>query len=81
VLSHREREILELVATGLTNRQIADRLFVAESTVKSHLSSSLHKLDVRSRAEAAALLLDPEEGYARPPAPPGAAEDRPVRGR
>jgi DNA-binding NarL/FixJ family response regulator len=63
VLSHREKEILELVAIGLTNRQIADRLFVAESTVKSHLSSSLHKLDVRSRAEAVALILDPEQGY------------------
>jgi DNA-binding NarL/FixJ family response regulator len=64
VLSHREREILSLVAVGLTNRQIATRLFVAESTVKSHLSSSLQKLDVGSRAEAAALLLDPDEGLA-----------------
>jgi DNA-binding NarL/FixJ family response regulator len=79
VLSHREKEILDLVALGLTNRQIADRLFVAESTVKSHLSSSLHKLDVRSRAEAVALILDPEEGYALAPASPHAA-DRPATG-
>jgi DNA-binding NarL/FixJ family response regulator len=64
VLSHREKEILSLVALGMTNRQIATRLFVAESTVKSHLSSSLQKLDVGSRAEAAALLLDPDEGPA-----------------
>jgi DNA-binding NarL/FixJ family response regulator len=62
-LSFREREILGLVVRGYTNRQIAGELFVAESTVKSHLSSSLRKLDARSRAEAAALILDPEEGY------------------
>jgi DNA-binding CsgD family transcriptional regulator len=62
-LSYREKQILGLVVLGLTNRQIADRLFVAESTVKTHLSSSLRKLDARSRAEAAALVLDPDEGY------------------
>jgi DNA-binding NarL/FixJ family response regulator len=59
-LSHREKEILGLVVLGLTNRQIADRLYVAESTVKTHLSSAFRKLDVRSRAEAVARLLDPE---------------------
>jgi DNA-binding NarL/FixJ family response regulator len=62
-LSHREKEILGLVVRGLTNRQIADELFLAESTVKTHLSSAFGKLDARSRAEAAALILDPEEGY------------------
>lgn len=62
-LSHREKQILGLVIRGLTNRQIAAELFVAESTVKTHLSSALRKLDARSRAEAAALILDPEEGY------------------
>jgi DNA-binding NarL/FixJ family response regulator len=61
VFSHRERQILELVATGGTNREIADRLYLAESTVKCHLSSAFSKLGVRSRAEAAALVLDPEE--------------------
>lgn len=60
-LSYREKQILGLVVRGLTNRQIADRLYVAESTVKTHLSSSMRKLDVRSRAEAAAVVLDPEE--------------------
>jgi DNA-binding NarL/FixJ family response regulator len=62
-LSYREKQILSLVVRGLTNRQIADTLFVAESTVKTHLSSAFGKLDARSRAEAAALILDPEEGY------------------
>ena len=61
VFSHREREILSLVADGATNREIADRLFLAESTVKSHLSTAFSKLGVRSRAEAAALVLDPAE--------------------
>jgi DNA-binding NarL/FixJ family response regulator len=62
-LSYREKEILRLVVRGYTNRQIADALFVAESTVKTHLSSAFGKLDTRSRAEAAALILDPDEGY------------------
>jgi DNA-binding NarL/FixJ family response regulator len=59
-LSYREKEILGLVVIGLTNRQIADRLYVAESTVKTHLSSAFRKLDVRSRSEAIARLLDAE---------------------
>jgi two-component system NarL family response regulator len=60
--SHREKQILALVAFGLTNQAIAQRLFLTESTVKSHLTSLFDKLGVRSRKEAAALLLDPEEG-------------------
>jgi DNA-binding NarL/FixJ family response regulator len=61
-LSHREKEIVRLVVAGMTNRQIADRLFIAESTVKSHLSSAFEKLDARSRAEISARVLDPDEG-------------------
>ena len=62
--SHREKEVLSLVVDGLTNREIAGRLFLAESTVKSHLMAAFAKLGVRSRKDAAALLLDPQEGLA-----------------
>lgn len=60
VLSPRERQVLQLVAAGLTNGEIADRLYLSESTVKTHLSSSFRKIGVCSRAEAAAAVLDPE---------------------
>jgi DNA-binding NarL/FixJ family response regulator len=46
----------------LTNSQIASELFLAESTVKSHLSSAFAKLGVSSRSEAVAVILDPERG-------------------
>ena len=60
--SLREKQVLQLVASGLTNAEIADRLFLSESTVKSHLSSSFRKLGVCSRAEAAAVVLDADNG-------------------
>jgi DNA-binding NarL/FixJ family response regulator len=62
--SHREKKVLGLVVVGLTNREIAGRLYLAESTVKSHLMSAFAKLGVRSRKDATALLLDPAEGLA-----------------
>jgi DNA-binding NarL/FixJ family response regulator len=62
-LSYREKQILGLVVLGFTNRQIADKLFLAESTVKTHLSSAFGKLDAHSRADATARILDPESGY------------------
>jgi DNA-binding NarL/FixJ family response regulator len=61
-LTTRERQVLALVIAGLTNAQIAGKLFLAESTVKSHLSSAFGKLGVSSRNEAATLILDPERG-------------------
>ncbi len=60
VLSHRERQVLALVRNGLTNAQIAKRLFLAESTIKSHLASIFTKLGVRSRKEVAAAFDDME---------------------
>jgi DNA-binding NarL/FixJ family response regulator len=61
-LSAREKQILGLVVMGYMNGQIAEQLFLAESTVKSHLSSAFAKLGVRSRNEAVNLILDPERG-------------------
>jgi DNA-binding NarL/FixJ family response regulator len=61
-LSTREKQILGLVVMGYMNGQIAEQLFLAESTVKSHLSSAFGKLGVRSRNEAVNLILDPERG-------------------
>ena len=60
-LSSREREILVTVIMGLSNGEIARRLHITESTVKSHLASIFDKLGVQSRAEAAELVTDPED--------------------
>jgi DNA-binding NarL/FixJ family response regulator len=57
-LSTRERQILAMVVMGLTNQEIGARMFLAESTVKSHLSSAYIKLGVRSRSEAVTVIMD-----------------------
>lgn len=54
-LSPREREVLPLVAQGLTNRQIAERLVIAEATARNHVSHILDRLGMSRRAEAAAF--------------------------
>lgn len=53
-ISKREFEVLELIAAGLSNQAIADRLFVSTSTVKTHVSNVLAKLDAGRRTEAIA---------------------------
>ena len=53
-LSPREREVLELVAAGLTNKQIASQLFISQATVKRHVQNILGKLELPTRAAAAA---------------------------
>src|SRR4051794_24281699 len=62
-LSHREKQVLALVVKGQTNREIANTLYLAESTVKTHLASAFRKLDARSRSDAVARIQDPETGY------------------
>lgn len=55
-LTPRERQVLNLVAQGLTNQEIAERLVITEGTVKNHVHSILGKLDVRSRQDAAVCV-------------------------
>ena len=57
-LTARERDVLELVQQGLTNRQIARTLWIAESTVKVHIRHVFEKLGVKSRTEAASVAID-----------------------
>jgi two-component system response regulator DevR len=54
-LTEREREILDLIAEGLTNRQIGERLYLAEKTVKNYVSALLSKLGMQRRTQAAVL--------------------------
>ena len=54
-LTERERQILELIGTGLTNREIGDKIFLSEKTIKHYVTNILQKLQVRSRVEAALL--------------------------
>ncbi len=56
-LTQREDEVLDLIAKGYTNRQIANELIVSETTVKTHVSNILQKLRVESRTQAALIAL------------------------
>jgi DNA-binding NarL/FixJ family response regulator len=62
LLTVREKQTLAMVVLGFSNGEIASKLFVSESTVKSHLGSSFRKLGVTSRNQAIARILDPEGG-------------------
>ena len=65
VLTPQERRVLELIALGQSNRQIAEQLFLAEATVKNYVSSLLSKLGMRRRTEAAvyaAVLAERKAG-------------------
>lgn len=59
-LSDREQQVLDLIATGMTNPQIAEALYVSRATVKTHVSHILTKLDVEDRVQAAVLATRAE---------------------
>jgi DNA-binding NarL/FixJ family response regulator len=61
-LTNREKQALSMVIMGLTNLEIAQKLFISENTVKSHLNTAYKKLGVHSRAEAQRLITDPDQG-------------------
>jgi DNA-binding NarL/FixJ family response regulator len=62
-LSEQEKRVLELVSEGLTNRQIAQRMFLAEKTVKNYVSSLLTKLGMQRRTQAAAFAVRHADDY------------------
>src|SRR6202050_375309 len=70
-LTGQERTILELIGEGLTNRQIGERMFLAEKTVKNYVSGLFAKLGMERRPQAAAYAArvfdDPDQPVRRPP--------------
>ena len=71
-ITHREREVLYWVSHGLSNKEISERMYLSEKTIKNHVSSILRKLDLDDRTKAAAfawkegLPLLPEDFFSQP---------------
>jgi two-component system nitrate/nitrite response regulator NarL len=64
-LTERERDILGLIGAGMTNREIGERIFLSEKTIKHYVTNILQKLQVRSRLEAALLASQHEKSRSR----------------
>ena len=76
-LTEQERHILELIGEGLTNRQIGERMFLAEKTVKNYVSNLFAKLGMRRRTQAAA---SPPSSRRTPPSPGASGSSPPPPG-
>ncbi len=70
-LSNREREILDLLAQGMTGEQVAEHLVLSAETIKTHIRNAMNKREAHTRVHAIAIAL--REGYISPPADAGAA--------
>ena len=68
MLTKREREIAELVASGLSNREIASQLFISKRTVDAHVEHIFSKLEISSRVQLTVVLLTRRSAHA-PPTP------------
>ncbi|UMP07247.1 response regulator transcription factor [Amycolatopsis sp. EV170708-02-1] len=66
-LSEQERTVFELIGEGLTNREIGERMFLAEKTVKNYVSRILAKLGIQRRTQAAVMASELKRGTASPP--------------
>jgi len=66
LLTPQESAVLDLIGEGLSNREIAERMFLAEKTVKNYISSLLAKLEVRGRTQAALFIAEQNRGLAEP---------------
>jgi DNA-binding NarL/FixJ family response regulator len=73
VLSNREREILDLLAKGLTGEAVAEQLVLSTETVRTHIRNAMTKLEAHTRVHAIAIAL--REGYISPPAGEGVDSD------
>jgi len=80
LLTAQESAVLDLIGEGLTNREIADRMFLAEKTVKNYISSLLAKIEVRGRTQAALFITEQHRQHPEPTdlsePPPGAGRGR-----
>jgi DNA-binding NarL/FixJ family response regulator len=79
-LTRREREILKLLAEGLAQAQIANRLVISPKTVSTHIQHVLAKLGVHSRAQAVAVVLRAQATEPAPEAPPTGSRRETLRG-
>ena len=81
LLTSQESAVLDLIGEGLSNREIADRMFLAEKTVKNYISSLLAKIEVRGRTQAALFIAEQHRLHPDPTGVTGPESRGPAAGR